>query len=100
MEDVDALTTEVPLIKRISPFVNIDNAAAQYDTRSAIVSASGVYRGYQAIRNMTVSEGRLLNEQDEQQRSLFAGICSGLNGKLFFCKPCSWESPREHGLSV
>jgi len=64
MEDVDALTAEVPLIKRISPFVNIDNTTAQYDTRSAIVSASGVYPGYQAIRNMTVSEGRLLDEQD------------------------------------
>src|SRR5215467_2769103 len=43
LEDVDVLTSEVPLIKRISPFVDINNATAQYDTRNASMSVSGVY---------------------------------------------------------
>ncbi|HTD22335.1 MAG TPA: ABC transporter permease [Terriglobales bacterium] len=99
MEDVDALTAEVPLIKRISPFVDINNATAQYDTRSAIISTSGVYPSYQDIRNMTVSEGRLLNEQDEQQHSLSAVMGSELKDKLFSGKPAIGESVRVNGLS-
>ena len=99
MEDVDALSSEVPLIRRISPFVNIDNATAQYDTRSETVSASGVYPSYQDIRNMAVSDGRLLNEQDEQQHTLSAVIGSELKDKLFSGKPAIGESVRVNGLS-
>jgi putative ABC transport system permease protein len=99
MEDVDALNSEVPLIKRISPFVNIDNATAHYDTRSETVSASGVYPGYQDIRAMSISDGRLLNEQDEQQHTLSAVIGSELKDKLFSGKPAIGESVRVNGLS-
>src|SRR5215471_10392868 len=91
LEDVEALTAEVPLIKRISPFVDIENVIAQYDTRSATVSASGVYPSYQAIRNMTASDGRLLDEQDEQQNVLSAVIGSELKDKLFSGKPAVGE---------
>ena len=99
MEDVDALSNEVPLIRRISPFVNIDNATAQYDTRSATVSATGIYPGYQDIRNMAVADGRLLDDQDEQQHTLTAVIGSELKDKLFSGKPAIGESVRVNGLS-
>src|SRR5260370_24936481 len=89
----------MPRIIRISTIVNIDNATAQYDTRSAIISTSGVYPSYQAIRNMTVSDGRLLDEQDEQQHSLSAVIGSELKDKLFSGKPAIGERVRVKGLS-
>jgi len=99
MEDVDALTAEVPLIKRISPFVDINSTTVQYDTRNANVGASGVYPSYQPIRNMSVTEGRLLNEEDEQQHALSAVIGSELKDKLFSGKPALGESIRVNGMS-
>lgn len=99
LEDVDALTSEVPLVKRISPFVDINNVTAQYDTRNASITVSGVYPAYQAIRNMTVADGRLLDEQDEQQHSLSGVIGSELKDKLFSGKPAIGESVRVNGLS-
>ncbi|HLQ50933.1 MAG TPA: ABC transporter permease, partial [Terriglobales bacterium] len=99
MEDVDALTAEVPLIKRISPFADINSATVQYDTRSAIVGASGIYPSYQPIRNMSIAEGRLLDEEDEQQHALSAVIGSELKDKLFSGKPALGESIRVKGMS-
>src|SRR5215470_12246721 len=99
MEDVEALTAEVPLIKRISPFVDINSANVQYDTRNASVGVSGIYPSYQPIRNMTVTDGRLLDEQDEQQHVLSAVIGSELKDKLFSGKPAIGESIRVNGLS-
>lgn len=99
MDDVEALTSEVPLVKRISPFVNIDSANVQYDTRSSNVGASGIFPNYQPIRNMTVAEGRLLDEQDEQQHALSAVIGEQLKEKLFSGKQAVGESIRVNGLS-
>ena len=99
MDDVEALTSEVPLVKRISPFVNIDSANVQYDTRSSSVGASGIFPNYQPIRNMTVAEGRLLDEQDEQQHALSAVIGEQLKEKLFSGKQAVGETIRVNGLS-
>src|SRR5260370_2100732 len=43
MEDVHALTTEVPLIKRISRFLHISHTTSQYDTPTATISTSCVH---------------------------------------------------------
>jgi putative ABC transport system permease protein len=99
MEDVETLTAEVPLIKRISPFVDINAANVQYDTRNASAGVSGIYPSYQPIRNMTVTDGRLLDEQDKQQNVLSAVIGSELKDKLFSGKPAVGESIRVNGLS-
>ena len=99
MDDVEVLASEVPLIKRISPFVNIDTANVQYDTRSSSVGASGIFPNYQPIRNMSVTEGRLLDEQDEQQHALSAVIGAQLKDKLFSGKQAVGENIRVNGLS-
>ena len=96
-DDLDALKSEVPLIKRISAFVDKPSTVA-YDERSAASTVSGVYPVFQEIRNMTAEEGRLLNEEDQQQRAQFVVIGHELKQKLFSGLPAVGETVRVNGI--
>ena len=97
-DDFDALRTEVPLIKRISAFVDKNNSTASRDERSATANLSGVYPVFQEIRNMTAEEGRLLNEIDQQSHAQFAVIGAELKQKLFSGEPAVGETIRVNGI--
>ena len=65
LDDVETLATEVPLIKRISPFVS-RQATVLHDMRSVTNnSVNGVFPSFMEIRSMDAGEGRLLSEADE-----------------------------------
>ena len=97
LEDLDALKNEVPLIKRISAFVDKPSTVA-YDERSAASTVSGVYPAFQQIRNMTAEDGRLLNEEDQHQRAQFAVIGHELKQKLFSGQSAVGETIRINGV--
>ena len=97
LEDLDALKNEVPLIKRISAFVDKPSTVA-YDERSAASTVSGVYPAFQQIRNMSAEDGRLLNEEDQHQRAQFAVIGHELKQKLFSGQSAVGETIRINGV--
>src|SRR5438046_2357964 len=65
LDDIDYLSTEVPLIKRIAPFVEKNDATIGYDIRSLQTPVDGVYPAFLQIRNMSADDGRVLNEEDQ-----------------------------------
>jgi putative ABC transport system permease protein len=99
LDDVDTLTTEVPLIKRISPVVG-KQATVLHDMRSVTNnSVNGVYPSFQEIRSMDTGEGRLLNDEDEQTHARVAVLGFDVKKKLFSGIPALGEEVRINGVS-
>ena len=96
-DDLDALKTEVPLIKRIAAFVDKPSTVA-HDERSAASTVSGVDPLFQEIRNMNAEDGRLLNDEDQQQHAQFVVIGHQLKQKLFSGQPAVGETVRINGI--
>ena len=96
-DDLDALKTEVPLIKRIAAFVDKPSTVA-HDERSAASTVSGVDPVFQEIRNMNAEDGRLLNDEDQQQHAQFVVIGHQLKQKLFSGQPAVGETVRINGI--
>ena len=97
IDDVDNLTSDVPLIRRVSPMVSFNNAAVGYDTRSIQSTVNGVYPSYQQIRAMTVADGRLFDEQDEESHGHVCVIGFEVRRKLFSGRPAIGEKIRING---
>jgi len=96
-DDMDALKNEVPLIRRISAFVDKPSTVA-HDERSAASTVSGVDPVFQEIRNMNAEDGRLLNEEDQLQHAQFVVIGHQLKQKLFSGQPAVGETVRINGI--
>lgn len=96
-DDLDALKNEVPLIRRISAFVDKPSTVA-HDERSAASTVSGVDPVFQEIRNMNAEDGRLLNEEDQQTHAQFVVIGHQLKQKLFSGQPALGETVRINGI--
>ena len=60
MDDVDFLSSEIPLIKRISPMVD-KQATVRYENRTLNFRVVGAYPMWQEIRRMDVASGRMMN---------------------------------------
>ena len=97
-DDVDAIATEVPFVKGISPIVD-KRSKVQRDTRSGQFSVQGVHPVFQRIRNMTVGDGRPFNEEDEMSQSRVAVIGDDVKAKLFSGAPAIGENIRIDGLT-
>ena len=87
LDDVDYLSSEVPLIKRISPMVDIQSAIIQQESRSTNQRVVGVYPSWQQIRNMQADFGRQLNERDETGHARVAVLGADIKKKLFSGAP-------------
>jgi putative ABC transport system permease protein len=99
LDDVDTLSTEVPLIKRISPMVDINSATIQQEGRSAIERVAGVYPSWQQIRNMQADFGRPLNQADELTHARVAVLGADIKKKLFSGAPAVGQQVRINGIS-
>ena len=67
LEDVDALTTNLPQITHITPEVS-KQAHIQYDTRVFDFRVTGNYPNVPAVRVLKLGQGRFYNAEDEIQR--------------------------------
>ena len=63
LDDIDYLSAEVPLLKRVAPFVEKNDATIGYDIRSLQTPVDGVYPAFLQIRNMKADDGRVRLEQ-------------------------------------
>jgi putative ABC transport system permease protein len=98
MEDVDALTTNLPQITHITPEVG-KKANIQYDTRSFSFQVTGNYPNVESIRALKIAEGRFYNDQEESQRARVAVIGSEAKEKLFSGRNALGERIRVDGIS-
>jgi putative ABC transport system permease protein len=82
LEDIDRVSTGVPLVRQISPEAG-KQATVQHDARTYQFSVNGFYPSISRIRKLDVESGRFFNEQDSQQRARVAVIGSEAKTKLF-----------------
>jgi putative ABC transport system permease protein len=97
-EDVDALTTNLPQITRITPNVE-KQSNVQYDNRDFTFTASGNDPNVYAIRSLKLGQGRFYNMEDQVQRARVAVIGSEAKEKLFSGRNALGEHIRIDGLS-
>jgi putative ABC transport system permease protein len=98
LDDVDALTTNLPQITHITPEVG-KQATVQYDTRAFTWSVTGNYSNVLDIRSLKVAQGRFYNAQEEMQHARVAVIGSEAKEKLFSGRNAIGDHIRLDGLS-
>ncbi|MGA1985918.1 MAG: ABC transporter permease [Candidatus Sulfotelmatobacter sp.] len=97
-DDVEALTTNLPQITRITPSVE-KQSNMQYDNRDFTFTASGNDPNVYAIRSLKIGQGRFYNMEDQVQRARVAVIGSEAKEKLFSGRNALGEHIRIDGLS-
>ena len=98
MDDVDFLSSEIPLIKRISPMVD-KQATVRYENRTLNFRVVGAYPMWQEIRRMDVASGRMMNADDQNSRARVCVIGDETAKKLLAGRPAVGESIRIDGMS-
>jgi len=99
LEDVERISTAVPLVKHISPMVELNNANVQKDVRNFRWDVDGVYPAFQDIRSMEVDRGRFFNQEELLARSRVAVLSSDSKTKLFSGQFAIGDSIRINGLT-
>ena len=99
LNDVDALTTNIPQITQITPEAS-KQANIQYETRTFNFNVTGNYSNVISIRALKLAEGRFYNPEDEMQHARVAVIGSEAKEKLFSGRNALGERIRIDGLSV
>jgi putative ABC transport system permease protein len=97
-DDLDALTTNLPQITRITPEVS-KQVSVQYDTRVFTWGVTGNYPNVLEVRALKLDQGRFYNPQDQIQRARVAVIGSEAKEKLFSGRNALGEHIRLDGLS-
>ena len=98
LDDVDALSTNLPQITNITPEVG-KQAHVQYDTRVFDFPVTGNYPDVPAVRVLKLAQGRFYNAEDQIQHSRVAVIGSEAKEKLFSGRNALGEHIRLDGLS-
>ncbi len=98
LDDVDALSTNLPQITNITPEVS-KQAHIQYDTRVFDFPVTGNYPNVPAVRVLKLGQGRFYNAEDEIQHSRVAVIGSEAKEKLFSGRNALGERIHVDGLS-
>src|SRR5207249_1197523 len=96
-EDIEALTTNLPQITRITPEVS-KRATVQYDTRAFTWGVTGNDPSVLDIRSLKLGQGRFYNLEDQIQRARVAVIGSEAKEKLFSGRNALGERIRVDGL--
>lgn len=98
MDDVEALTTNLPQISHITPSVE-KQSSVQYDTRAFTWTVTGNDPNVFDVRSLKVAQGRFYNLEDQIQRARVAVIGSEAKEKLFSGRNAVGEHIRLDGLS-
>jgi putative ABC transport system permease protein len=98
LDDVAALTTNLPQIAHITPSVD-KQANVQYDTRSFSWDVTGNDPNVFDVRSLKLDQGRFYNLEDQIQRGRVAVLGSEAKEKLFSGRNAIGERIRLDGLS-
>jgi len=98
IDDLERVTAAAPLVNRITPEVD-KQVNVQRDVRTYTLPLQGVYPNMFSILALKLEEGRLLNADDEEQRSRVAVISSDAKLKLFSGEYAIGQHIRMEGIS-
>jgi putative ABC transport system permease protein len=98
LDDVEAIRESAPTVAAISPELMLGNANVVRGYRTQTLSIRGVRASYGRIRNMTLSSGRWVNDEDQQQKQRVAVLGSVAADKLFGEIPPEQEQITINGL--
>jgi len=98
LEDVDTLATNLPQITYITPEVS-KSAHIQYENRLFDFYVTGNYPNVNAIRSLSIDQGRFYNAEDQLQHARVALLGSEAKEKLFSGRNAVGERIRINGLS-
>lgn len=98
IDDVEALSTNLPQITHITPSVDKQSSVA-YENRSFTWTVSGNDPNVYDIRSLKLGQGRFYNMEDQVQRARVAVIGSEAKEKLFSGRNAIGEHIRLDGLS-
>ena len=98
IEDVDRIVAAAPLVNRITPLEQ-KTVSVQRDVRTYDLPINGVYSNMFRILALNLSEGRLLNEDDEASRARVAVLSSDAKLKLFSGEYALGQNIRIQGIS-
>jgi putative ABC transport system permease protein len=96
--DVDLIRNVAPLIRHISRSTDM-NATVQNGNRSFNFPVSGVDPPVAAVWNLSMDEGRWLNDEDNVEHAKVAVISSEAREKLFSGMPVIGQTIRANGVS-
>ena len=98
VNDLEYVSAEVPLLKRLSPEA-FKQCTVAWGTRSGNYGVSGVYANYPKMRRMIFDEGSAFSEADDFTHTRVAFIGADLKKKLFSGQNAIGESIRVDGIS-
>ncbi|MGH9492760.1 MAG: ABC transporter permease [Terriglobales bacterium] len=98
LEDVERISSGVPLVKHISPMVNLEGNV-QKDVRNFRWEVDGVYPAFQNIRSLEVDRGRFFNQEELLSRARVVVLSSDSKTKLFSGQFAIGDSIRINGMS-
>jgi putative ABC transport system permease protein len=99
LDDVERISTQVPLVKHISPMCWLNDANVQKDVRNFKWEVDGVYPAFQQIRSIDVDRGRFFNQDELIARSRVAVLSSDAKTKLFSGQFAIGDTIRINGMS-
>jgi putative ABC transport system permease protein len=82
-DDVEAIRQAVPAVRAISPEKMRNNTTVTRGTREKQYGVRAVWPEYQYIRNMTIVDGRWINQEDNRQRNRVAVLGATVARELF-----------------
>ena len=97
-DDVERVQSNVQLVRHVTPMWWF-NVHTTYGDRYIDNNASGALPVIQSLRNLTVSEGRFYNEEDNAQRSRVVVIGPDAKDILFSGQNAIGETIRLNGIS-
>ena len=98
IDDLEYLNNEVPMVKRTSPMAD-KRCQVHFEDKTFQFRVVGVYPAWQDIRRMTVSQGRLVGDEDLATRARVAVIGDETAKKLFAGQNAVGSSIRLDGIS-
>ncbi len=99
VDDVDRIRDLVPMVRHISPSVNLQQGNVQRENRSYQFPVNGFNSSVQYIRNLSLKSGRFYNPGDDERRSRVAVLGSQAKDKLFSGEPAEGQYVRINGMS-
>lgn len=98
LADLDYITNEVPLVKRITPTV-YKSSTVQSGNRTSTATAIGAYPVYGRIRKMELQEGSYFKDEDEVTRQHVVVLGADVKKKLFSGMNAIGETVRIDGMT-
>lgn len=96
-DDVEMIRNVVPLVKHVSRALDM-TTTVQAGSRSFSFTTFGIDPGIQTIWNLSVSDGRFINDQDNFSHGMYAVLGSEAKDKLFSGMTAVGQDIRVNGV--